>query len=145
VTKLQILEPEVDRVKATVYRTSRPTTTSPASRCSATHTRSAGWAGTGGSGGSGPGTSGADGSNTERDDRKALCRQEGQGPPYAQAREEARILRLAAAAFTLAALLPDNLHGFTAGLGLALAWVVLPSLLKQGVVPGQAGRPSRLS
>lgn len=47
---------------------------------------------------------------------------------------------LAAAAFTLAALLPDNLHGFTAGLGLALAWVVLPSLLKQGVVPGQAGQ-----
>jgi hypothetical protein len=49
------------------------------------------------------------------------------------------IVVLVAIGFTVAALLPDSIHGFTAGLGLALAWVAIPSLLRHGVVPGQAG------
>jgi hypothetical protein len=44
-----------------------------------------------------------------------------------------------AVGLTVLALLPDNLHGFTAGLGLALAWIVIPTLLRQGVVPAPAG------
>jgi hypothetical protein len=44
-----------------------------------------------------------------------------------------------AVGLTVLALLPDKLHGFTAGLGLALAWIVIPTLLRQGVVPAPAG------
>lgn len=41
---------------------------------------------------------------------------------------------------TLVAILPDNIgRGVSMGLGLAVAWIILPSAIVQGVVPGKAG------
>lgn len=41
---------------------------------------------------------------------------------------------------TLVAILPDNIgKGVSMGLGLAVAWIILPSAIVQGVVPGKAG------
>jgi len=41
---------------------------------------------------------------------------------------------------TLAAIIPDQISGgATLGLGLALAWIIIPAALAAGVIPGKAG------
>lgn len=51
------------------------------------------------------------------------------------------VLVLVTVLVTLVAILPDNIgKGVSMGLGLAVAWMILPSAIVQGVVPGRAGQ-----